>query len=171
MWLNLAKVSPALLVAVRERPELIDTLFGDEAQAPDGFHPIADTFNYDYRTLASVAECLAEVGDGGSRDEGVATGFARCYPWLAAITGDFGWVDGVGEQLDGYEFCYGPAFVISQDQVEAVVAGLVAEGWDIDPSEDGEAAESERSYDEFEDLVPFLRIAARRGMAVVGGVG
>ncbi|OPC77412.1 hypothetical protein B4N89_43685 [Embleya scabrispora] len=173
MWLTLAKVEPSVPAAVRERPELIGTLFVDPADEPDRidpadrpdaeqaaalpgeFRPRADSYGLDYRLLAAVAESRA-------RAEEDTADWEAAYPWLARATGHG------CDVVDEYEFCYGPAFVLGPDEVRRVAEGLVAEGW----SRDGRAArwDGEREDHELEDLGPFFAAAAAEGRAVIGGV-
>ncbi|GCD92686.1 hypothetical protein [Embleya hyalina] len=173
MWLTLAKVEPSVPAAVRERPELIGTLFFDPSDEPDrndpsdgsdpeeaavlpgAFRPRADSYMCDYRLLAAVAESRARA------EEGTAD-WESAYPWLARATGND------GDVVEEYEFCYGPAFVLAPDEVRRVAEGLVAEGW----VRGGRAArwEEEREDHELEDLGPFFAAAAAEGRAVIGGV-
>ena len=164
MWLNLAKISPELLVDVRARPDLLAAVFfGDDSEldgpaVDGGDHPLLakldpddDIFGTDYRTLCAVAEAYAAVA-GGSAD--VEDGES----WLSKAT------HGAGELLD-YEFCYGAAFVLDPVEVSAVAAGLAAEGW-VEDDEDTLGA----AFDDDENLGRFYAAATREGKAVVGGI-
>ncbi|MFE5334181.1 hypothetical protein ACFRCG_48090 [Embleya sp. NPDC056575] len=173
MWLMLAKVEPAVPAAIRERPELIETLFFDPADEPDRIDPSdrpdpdqaavlpgefrsrADSFGVDYRLVAAVAESRA-------RAEQDTADWEAVFPWLARATGH------ECDEVEEYEFCYGPAFVLAPDEVRRVAEGLVAEGW----ARDGGAARwgEEREEHELEDLGPFFAAAAAEGRAVIGGV-
>jgi hypothetical protein len=185
MWLNLAKVSPALLTEIRADPALLDRLFfEDDAGLPDGVTARTDIFGCDYRTLIAVAEAKAVDGGADGSD------WNDTQPWLARATGD-----DTENLIEEYEFTYGPAYFLEADEVRAVHDGLVAEGWvfpedllDEDtlgedgdepdagqsatgPADEGDEEDSEYEYDDFVDLVPFLAAAVREGKAVVGGVG
>jgi hypothetical protein len=180
MWLNLAKVSPALLTEIRADPALLDRLFfEDEAGVPDGVTARADIFGCDYRTLVAVAEAKA-VDAGADGDD-----WNDSQPWLARATGD-----DTGNLIEEYEFTYGPAYYFDADEVRAVHDGLVAEGWvfpddmfdeyeeepDLPPdgavatTDEADDEDSEYEYDDFVDLVPFFAAAVREGKAIVGGV-
>ncbi|WP_157968562.1 hypothetical protein [Streptomyces geranii] len=130
MRLKLARIGPALLEAMREAVRPTPGLVGDLS-----FH------GYDYRVLDAVAEGRAEA------EEGTAD-WRTAYPWLARATGH-----GCAT-VEGYEFGYGPAFVLTPDEVRQVADGLRAEGW----------------AGAFEDLDPFFAAAAAEGEAVIGGV-
>jgi hypothetical protein len=168
MWLNLAKVSPALLAEIRTRPDLLDALFFEESSGIEGFDPHADVLGCDYRTLSAIAEAMAGHDD-------PALDWRDQYPGLSRATGEAD-----VEYLDGYEFTYGPAFAIAPEDLPAVLESLVAEDWtydDLDELEEGDtdAAEADEDdelmYGDVEDLVPFFEAAAREGKAVVGGIG
>ncbi|MFI1582474.1 hypothetical protein [Embleya sp. NPDC020630] len=173
MWLMLAKVEPSVPAAVLERPELIETLFFDPADEPERidpsdrpdperaavlpgeFRPRADSYRFDYRLLAAVAESRAQAEQGTADWE-------AAFPWLAGATGH------ECDEVEEYEFCYGPAFVLAPDEVRRVAEGLVAEGW----ARAGGAArwDGECEEHELEDLGPFFAAAAAEGRAVIGGV-
>ncbi|MFI6742769.1 hypothetical protein ACIBI9_58590 [Nonomuraea sp. NPDC050451] len=144
MRLNLAKIEAALLESVRADPALIGTILVNDGQSHAGFSRETDMFAADYRILTAIAEGRAEA-------EHATTKWRRCYPWLATATGENGEND-----IEGYEFGYGPAFVLDPVQVTAVAEGLAGERW-------GSGAG-------FEVLVAFYAAAAREGKAVVGGV-
>ncbi|MEV4018900.1 hypothetical protein AB0J35_51270 [Nonomuraea angiospora] len=112
MRLNLAKIEAALLVSVRAVPALIGTILVNGGQSHAGFSRETDTFADDYRTLTAIAEGRAEA-------EHDTTQWRRCYPWLATATGENG-----ANDMEGYEFGYGPAFVLDPAQVTAVVGGV-----------------------------------------------
>jgi hypothetical protein len=156
MWLNLAKVEPELLKAIRAQPKLLDALFfstpSSETQL-SGFHPETDTFGYDYRVLTAIAAGRAE-------DERQMTHWTESYPWLAKATGS------EGEIIEEYEFCYGPAFLIAPEDVPKVAGGLAEEHWDLDLDEEDRNDE----LDVFEGLAPFFATAAGEGKAIIGGV-
>lgn len=154
MWLKLAKIDVELLESVRANPGLIGTIF-DSGQAPAGFHRGADVFGCDHRILSAVAEARAEA-------EHETAQWRKCCPWLAAATGENGQND-----VEGYEFGYGPAFVLDPGQVTAVAQGLTGEGWGFGAAR-RDAAEG--AHEGFEDLGPFYAAAAREGKAIVGGV-
>ncbi|MFJ8112717.1 hypothetical protein [Streptomyces sp. NPDC096132] len=158
MWLSLAKIEPSLLTTAREKPELIDSLFFDEDDDPGapvpGFRPVADAYGYDYRLLSDIAEGRAQAEEN-------TTDWMGAYPWLAKASGHG------CDVTEEYEFCYGPAFVLTPDEVRQVAEGLVAEGWV--PSTAAKWDE-ETEDDEFEDLGPFFAAAAAEGKAVIGGV-
>lgn len=155
MWLNLAKIDVELLESVRANPDLIGAIFFDDGQAPVGFHHEADAFGDDYRTLDAIAQGRAEA-------EHESAQWRECYPWLAAATGETGEND-----VEGYEFDYGPAFVLDPGQVTAIAQGLMGEGWGFGAAR-RDAADG--AYEGFEDLGPFYAAAAREGKAIVGGV-
>ncbi|WP_431971013.1 hypothetical protein [Nocardia sp. bgisy134] len=158
MWLELAKIEPSLLEEMREKPELIHTVFfseNDSAPLPGGLRRVADFYGYDYRTLSAIAEGRAEA------EKGTAD-WRDAYPWLARATGDH------CDVIAGYEFCYGPAFVLTPNEVRQVTEGLVAEGWVLGTTVADWDEENED--DEFEDLCPYFAAAAAEGKAVIGGV-
>jgi len=75
--------------------------------------------------------------------------------------------------VEEFEFCYGPAFFLTPEEVRQVAQGLVAEGWTGDTTagdwyQENEDAEYEN--DEFDDLGRFFAAAAAEGKAVIGGV-
>ncbi|WTW95096.1 YfbM family protein [Streptomycetaceae bacterium NBC_01309] len=133
MWLTLAKIDPALLPDVRSNPDLLDDLL-------NGDHPEDETHGEDYRTIDHIAEGRAEVEEG-------AADWREAYPWLGRATGHG------SEEIEGDDFGYGPAFVLTPDEVRQVAEGLVGEGWS-----------------RFLELAPFLTRAAAEGKAVVGAV-
>lgn len=158
MWLQLVKVDAALLPSLRANPDLVGVLFGDEDDAvrpPAEFRPYVDAYEFDYRTIDSIAEGRAEAEEGTSD-------WMSAYPWLAKATGH------ECDVLDDYEFCYGPAFVLGPDEARDIARGLVAEGW----FRSAEAARWTGSDEdnEFEDLGPFLASAAAEAKVVIGGV-
>ncbi|WP_433256089.1 hypothetical protein ACQPYK_16355 [Streptosporangium sp. CA-135522] len=155
MWLNLAKIDVELLESVRADPDLIGEIFFDNGQAPAGFRPETDMFGCDYRTLNAVAEGRAEA-------ERESAQWRECYPWLMAATGENGEND-----VEGYEFDYGPAFVLDPGQVTMVAQGLMGEGWGFGAARRDAADGADEG---FEDLGPFYAAAAREGKAIVGGV-
>jgi hypothetical protein len=76
-------------------------------------------------------------------------------------------LDGDGDRRErrgGYEFGYGPPFVLGPVQVKVVAQGLAGEGWGFG------AARADGAYEGFEALGPFYAAAALEGKAVVGGV-
>jgi hypothetical protein len=148
MWLNLAKISPELMREIRERPELIEVLFFDE-DLP-GFDSERDVYGYDYRLLNDIA-------DGRAKAEG-ETDWRTVYTWMAEATGES------GAELEGYEFAYGPAFLLDPSRVARVAKGLMGEGWGF------KARSQHADYEEFDDLGPFFAAAVREGKAVVGGI-
>jgi hypothetical protein len=186
MWLSLAKISPEVLAEIRERPDLLDALFFEEDDPlPEGVSRTADMLGCDYLTLSAVADAKA-------RDEFGADDWREHLTWLVRATGEDG--DSV---LEGYEFGYGPAFVLTVPEVVEVAEGLAAEGWDFtdldltfeeldedelgsDDAPDGNGAagepddddddEDDPEYDDFVDLLPFFAAAAREGKAIVGGI-
>src|SRR5512139_3251716 len=117
MWLNLAKVSPELLTEIRADPELLEAIFFEEDELPDGVSIRFDVFGCDYRTLSAVAEAVAKMEDPGAdwRDH---------FVWLSRATGD-----NEADHLDGYEFTYGPAFTLAPADVRLVAEGMAAEDW------------------------------------------
>jgi hypothetical protein len=194
MWLNLAKVSPDLLAEIRERPDLLDTLFFDDGvDPPAGFDLRADVFGCDYRTLTAIAQGMAA-------QEAPGSDWRDTYVFLRRATGEE-----ERDHLADYEFTYGPAFAIGVDDVLTVHRGLSAEGWDFDEDDedadedddvllsfdddddddeddeeeddgeddenDADADELAPEYDDVDELVPFFAAAAREGKAIVGGVG
>lgn len=160
MWLTLRKIDTALLEAIRDRPELVHELFFevDDAAPPRGFRPWADAYGYDYRTISAIVEGRAE-------DEEGTTDWTGCYPWMARAIGHEG-----GEVIEDYEFCYGPAFVLTPDEVKKVAKGLAAEGWGLGASAADWGDDRRDDDDEFEDLGSFFAAAAAEGRAVIGGV-
>jgi hypothetical protein len=145
MWLNLAKLSSEQLELVRLEPQRLDGVFFEEdAGGIDGIDEDADVFGTDYRTLLAIAEALEiDLDDGES--------------WLSRATGN-----GLGSEID-YEFCYGPGFTMTADEVKQVAAGLAAEPW----------AEDALGVDDDENLPGLLRFfakAAEEGKGLVGGV-
>ncbi|MFI7231596.1 hypothetical protein ACIBO5_51090 [Nonomuraea angiospora] len=152
MRLNLAKIEAALLESVRTDPALIGTILVNVGQPHAGFSRETDMFADDYRTLIAIAEGRAEAEHG-------TTQWRRCYPWLATATGENG-----ANDMQGYEFGYGPAFALDPAQVTAVAQGLAGEGWGSG------AVRGDGVYEGFEALVPFYAAAAREGKSVVGGV-
>ncbi|WP_157594548.1 hypothetical protein [Streptosporangium amethystogenes] len=155
MRLNLAKIDVELLESVRANPALIGTILFNGGQAPAGFQRETDMFGDDYRTLGAIAEGRAEA-------EHETAQWRKCCPWLAAATGEDGEND-----VEGYEFGYGPAFVLDPGQVTAVAQGLMSEGWGFGAVRRDTA---NGAYEGFADLGPFYAAAAREGKAVVGGV-
>ncbi|MFI6796144.1 hypothetical protein [Streptosporangium canum] len=155
MRLKLAKIDVELLESVRANPDLIGTIFFNGGQAPAGFQRETDMFGDDHRTLSALAEARAEA-------EHETVRWRKCYPWLAAATGENGQND-----VEGYEFGYGPAFVLDPGQVTAVAQGLMGEGWGFGAARRNAA---EGAHEGFEDLGPFYAAAAREGKAIVGGV-
>ena len=173
MWLNLAKVTPALLAEIRERPALLDVLFLDEgADLPDGFDERRDVFGCDYRTLSAVAEAMAD-------QERPGADWRDLYPWLRRATGDEG-----ADHLTAYEFTYGPAFLLTVEDVVTVHRGLTEEGWafvddvdDLDAAlpddarpdtgsdniDDDEIDDEQYEFDDFDEIVPFFAAAVREG--------
>ena len=168
MWLNLAKVRPELLAAIRAEPALIERLFFEDGGPVDGVDPDRDVFGCDYLTLSAVAAARAR---GDSTDEGGLDRFAdmdedwrESQPWLSRAVGD------ETQLIDAYEFTYGSAFYLDADDVVAVRDGLVEEGWTFDDVGDDEPEKGEPEFDDFVDLLPFFEAAAREGKAIVGGV-
>ncbi|MFF5965097.1 hypothetical protein ACFY64_15430 [Streptomyces collinus] len=99
-----------------------------------------DSHGEDFRALGDIAGGRAEVEEGESD-------WRFAYPWLARATGH-------GCQVvEESEFGYGPAFVLTSDEVRQVAEGLVAEGWA-----------------RFLGLGPFYASAAAEGKGVIGGV-
>ncbi|WP_271222301.1 hypothetical protein [Streptosporangium carneum] len=159
MWLNLAKIDVEALESVRTDPALIGAILFDGGRPSAGSLRENDVFGDDYRTLAAVAEGRAEA-------EHQTTRWGRCYPWLAAATGEDGEND-----VEGCEFGYGPVFVLDPGQVAVVAKGLMGEGWGFGVARrDAADGVHEGGYEGFEDLGPFYAAAAREGRAVVGGV-
>jgi hypothetical protein len=181
MWLNLAKVSPELLTEIRAEPDLLDSIFFDEDDLPDGLSLQSDVFGCDYRTLSAIAEFTAEQVQPG-------VDWRERYIWLRRATGD-----NEADHLVGYEFTYGPAFTLAPTDVQRVAEGLASEEWsyedddedleeldpldatDIDEDDDddfdeGDDEDDDQEYEDFVDLVPFFAAAAREGKAIVGGV-
>lgn len=143
LWLTLAKIAPPVLAEARQSPALIDALFSggnDPALLPQGFRPGLDSHGEDFRALGDTAEGRAEVEEGESD-------WRSAYPWLARATGHG------CEVVEEYEFGYGPAFVLTPDEVRQVAKGLVGEGWA-----------------RFLGLGPFYAAAAAEGKGVIGGV-
>jgi hypothetical protein len=190
MWLSLAKISPEVLAEIRERPDLLDALFFEEAEElPEGVSRTSDMLGCDYLTLSAVADAKA-------REEFGVDDWREHLTWLVRATGE-----DEAEVLEGYEFTYGPAFVLTAPAVVEVAEGLAAEGWDFtdldlafeeldedelgsDDAPDGNGAppepneqdedededEDDPEYDDFVDLLPFFAAAAREGKAIVGGI-
>ncbi|MFF6980006.1 hypothetical protein ACFZAV_20195 [Streptomyces sp. NPDC008343] len=143
MGLTLVKIAPPLLEEARRNPELINALFFDRdasALVPHGFRPGMDSHGEDFRALGDSAEGRAEVEEGESD-------WRSAYPWLARATGHG------REVVEEYEFGYGPAFVLTPDEVRQIAEGLVGEGWA-----------------RFLGLGPFYASAAAEGKGVIGGV-
>ena len=143
MWLTLAKIAPPVLAEARQNPALIDALFSggnDPTLLPQGFRPGADSHGEDFRALGDIAGGRAKAEEGESD-------WASAYPWLARATGHG------CEAVEGYEFGYGPAFVLAPDEVRQVAEGMVTEGWA-----------------RFLELGPFYASAAAEGKGVIGGV-
>jgi hypothetical protein len=164
MWLNLAKVTPDLLNAIKAEPELIDRLFFDEDGSPlEGVDPERDVFGCDYLTLGAVAAAMArgEEADGEDLDRFADADeeWRDSQPWLARAVGE------EASPLGDYEFTYGAAYCLDADQVRAIRDGLVDEGWELVDSRD-----EPEEYDDFVDLLPFFDAAAREGKAIVGGI-
>ncbi|MFF3940710.1 DUF1877 family protein [Streptomyces phaeofaciens] len=136
MWLNLAKTDPARLREARENPELIDALFSDE----DDPEQAADLHEEDYRTLAEIAE-------GRAAAEEDSADWTSAYPWLARATGHG------CETVEEYDFGYGPAFLLTPDEVRQVADGLEREGWT-----------------RFLELGPYYAEAATEGKGMIGGI-
>jgi hypothetical protein len=135
MWLNYAKVTPEALSSLKKSPKLVEGLFFDSAVgAVAGFEPDKDVFGEDYRMITEVAEAMA----GGES-------FYEQETWLTRAMGH-----GMGEEV-AYEFCYGPGFCFSAEQVQQIANGLSKED---DPF----------------GVSDFFAEAARQGRAVVGGV-
>ncbi|GII60351.1 hypothetical protein Skr01_04360 [Sphaerisporangium krabiense] len=155
MWLNLAKIDGELLESVRAKPDLIGAIFSEDGQAPAGLPSETDMFGYDYQAFSVIAEARAEAEHEGE-------GWRTCYPWFAAAIGETGEND-----IEEYEFGYGPAFVLDPAQVAAIAKGLMAEGWGFGATRQSPGS---GAYEGFEDLGPFYAAAARDGKAVVGGV-
>lgn len=179
MWLTLAKVSPETLRAIQERPQLMDGMFfendedGQADPVPADFDPDADVLGTDYRTLTMIAEGLAE-------HLGSPASFEEQDTWLSKAA------HGLGDLLD-YDFCYGPAFVLTPAQVAEIALGLAEEedavqaagGADAaDPDDEADpdqeiiaqAAADLDDEDDDEDLGVFYAAAAREGKGMVGGV-
>jgi hypothetical protein len=153
MWLTLAKLEPALLAAVRGTPGFPGTVLGGgggeggavlTGPLGGGFRPETDRHGEDCRTLDQDAEGRAEV-------EEDAADWRTVYPALARATGQG---PETGEQgAPEEQYGYGPAFVLSPDEVREVSEGLEREGWAP-----------------FLELGPFYAAAAKEGRAVVGAV-
>ena len=166
MWLSLAKVNPGLFAEIRANPDLLDAIFFDEGDRPDGLNERSDVFGCDYRTLSAVAEGCAEAEEAG-------TDWREHYAWLARATGE-----DEADHLPGYEFTYGPAFAFTAADVQRVAEGLAEESWSLDEDDVRELAGTggdeedgdEPEFDDFIDLVPFFSAAAREGKAIVGGI-
>jgi hypothetical protein len=65
MQLTLAKVDVTLLGAIREEPDLLDWILGNDSPPPDGlatFDGEQDVFTADYRTLAGSCATAAQAG-------------------------------------------------------------------------------------------------------------
>ncbi|MEU3277384.1 hypothetical protein [Streptomyces antibioticus] len=133
MWLNLAKTDPVRLREARANPELIDALFDAESAE-------ADLHEEDYRLLADIAEGRAAAEE-GSAD------WSSAYPWLARATGQG------CETVEEYDFGYGPAFLLTPDEVRRTADGLEREGWS-----------------RFLELSAYYAKAAAEGKGVIGGV-
>ncbi|MFF3373545.1 hypothetical protein ACFYXF_11420 [Streptomyces sp. NPDC002680] len=138
MWLKLTKLEPSLLKSALEE-----------------FRRTGDSFGCDYRLLSAVAEGRAEV------EEGTAD-WTKAYPWLARSTGHGCVV------IEEHRFGYGPAFILTPDEVRQVAKGLVAEGWAVGATAADWDGESEDHG--LQDLGPFFAAAAAEGKAVLGGV-
>ncbi|MBB4705258.1 hypothetical protein [Sphaerisporangium siamense] len=118
---------------------------------------------------------MAEPREDRWRAAGVRAGEARSDRGdrrrSAAIGGDRRRSAAIGEigenDIEGYEFGYGPAFVLDPAQVAAVAKGLMGEGWGFDPAQRDPEGDA---YEGFEGLGPFYAAAARDGKASVGGV-
>ncbi|MFF4190110.1 hypothetical protein [Nonomuraea sp. NPDC001831] len=149
MRLSLAKIEAALLESVRADPGLI----GAVLEGRSGGLPLeTDVFADDHRSRTAIAEGRAEAEHGTAR-------WRRCFPWLAAATGE----DGAND-VAGCEVGYGPPFVPDPAQVAAVARGLGEEGWGFGAGHAGGA------YEGLEALAPFYAAAASEGKAVVGAV-
>ncbi|MDR6980776.1 hypothetical protein J2X68_007518 [Streptomyces sp. 3330] len=158
MWLALVKIDPAMLSAVRERPELTGALFfEDDVPEPlvSGVHPTGDCFHYDYRLLSDMAEGRSEAEEGTPK-------WHTAYPWLARATGEN------CSTVEGSELGYGPAHFLTPHEVGQVAAGLAGEHWTSRASAPHWDAEAEDR--DFDDIVPFFARAAAEGKAILGGV-
>jgi hypothetical protein len=113
MALVLVKVSPTVLGAVRERPDLLARILGTDAAA-DCLR--ADYFRADFDALEATAASMTT------------------RVWFdTAVNGT--------EPLGFDELTYGPAFALDPADVRAVAAGLAAEGWPAPaPAGDAEPA-------------------------------
>ncbi|MFK0160663.1 hypothetical protein ACIQVK_52585 [Streptomyces sp. NPDC090493] len=146
MWLKLTKIEPALLMAVREGAVL------------SAFRTRADSYGCDHRILSTIAEGRAEAEEG-------TTDWTKAYPWLARSTGH----GCAAVEEKEYESGYGPAFVLTPDEVRQVAEGLMAEGWATTGTTAADWTGESEDHG-LEDLGPFFAAAAAEGKAVIGGV-
>jgi len=99
-WMNLAKVSPELLSAIRVRSDLLGSIFfdGGEPELPADFDKDSDTIGYQF------------------------------FPGEESLDSDH-WlstVHRVGETL-GYKFTYGEAFAVGPNEVASIAETLTAD--------------------------------------------
>lgn len=133
MWLTLAKIDPALLHDVHTKPDLAADLL-------NGSHPEAGSHGEDFRAIDQMATGRAEAEEG-------TTDWAAAYPWLGKATGHG------CDVVEGQALGYGPAFVLTPDEVRQTAAGLASEGWS-----------------RFLGLAPFYATAATEGKAILGAI-
>jgi len=147
MWLNLVKLTLDDVEKVKAKPNVLDAVFFDGGTSQlASYNEANDVFGTDYRTLSEVGEAMADGEELEEQDT-----------WLAKSVGN-----GLGDELD-YEFCYGPGFVLSPDEVKNVATGFASEAWYAD-------AEAVDDDENIPGLVRFFETAAKEGKGVIGGV-
>lgn len=152
MQLMYTKVTNETLEKIKKDAELINAIFM-EGEAPlSDWDYDKDTFEMDYRWFIEVAAAHA---DGVEIFEQTGWAAKAIGHLIEEENSKFG-------RLIDFEFCYGPAFYFTAEEVKKIAAGLAIELGDM---------QEDSSPDDFEDDVPaFFRFAAEEGKAVVGGV-
>jgi hypothetical protein len=145
MFLNLAKLTPALAEPVLVSPNLIHALFFDSEKKVEGYNAGPDSFGDDYRMYSEVYEAMIEHG--GVED----------LPYgLTHLLRDTETPCGAPVVIAAYDFCYGPGFLYPAAAVPKIADALKEQ-----------CGHCEGFFDE---LIAFFEKAAADGCVVIGGV-
>jgi hypothetical protein len=108
MTLYLIRVTRALAERIQAEPRLLEQVWGEgDVSNPEiaGLDLDNDALMEDYLGLGRV---LAEE--------------PQRYPWMERA------LQGTGQEV-GFEFGYGPGFVVTPQEAAEIAAGLASEGW------------------------------------------